>query len=529
MQQTWPNKVQPFWLSSKPTGELTAREAEYIARFPIAIVNHRQAWQQEPRLQDAETKQLAALDAIKAASNGRTRCFFYLNSQIDFPELKLHSTLPASDVDSWWLRKDSGEYIWHKPGQHIFDLTIEKMREAWLNTALNAAAHPSIDGIFIDKAKDDSVQAFEGISATRNRKWRDAHAQMIDDLSRRVAASFGSKTIILNNNHRDERTVGVGSGKLGTLFERWGEKIDHDGLDIEDDVDMLNRLSKRGQLVLARSGGEEQVGTSGCNQGFAAFLIAVGSPSSYFACASAFGWEDGWMKMLEDPIFHRPIGAPVEDAQDHSSGWKRRCFESGAMAWVDPREPHQGCVLWHDGTATGGCPNFARWAGNVPACNVIWRPPPPPPLTPPPPLPPPPPYHRRHRHRGHYCQQRRRQHRRRIVRRHCGPRAARDHIPIIRAHPKMRPPSSSAKLPSGDLFVLAAAACLLLAAGLCGMLCRQMYRFCAVEFKDTRSKRRKPRRGGKTGFKTREAAAPDQAVASEFDMVEKDGKAAIVF
>jgi hypothetical protein len=220
----------------------------YVARFPLVIINHRQAWQEEPRLQRAESKQLAALASIKAASNGSTRCFFYLNSEIDFPELHLHSAFDAAGGE-WWLKTDWGEYVWHKPGQHLFDPTNTGAREAWLAAALDAASHPFIDGLFIDKAKDEmGSRPFDGVSPLRNRAWRASHAKMIDDLIVR-----SGKTVILNNNHRDPGST----NGAGQLFERWGQAVDHDDLTLSEDVTLFKRLSSEGLTTLARCGGED--------------------------------------------------------------------------------------------------------------------------------------------------------------------------------------------------------------------------------------------------------------------------------
>lgn len=37
----WPATVQPFFLSAL-SNALTEKEADYIARFPVAVINHKQ-------------------------------------------------------------------------------------------------------------------------------------------------------------------------------------------------------------------------------------------------------------------------------------------------------------------------------------------------------------------------------------------------------------------------------------------------------------------------------------------------------
>lgn len=80
----WPSSLQPFFLSALSSG-LTAEQAEYIGRFPLVAINHKQG-SADPGT--AEAKQLAAIEAIRRA-NASCRTFFYLNSQVPPPGFHL--------------------------------------------------------------------------------------------------------------------------------------------------------------------------------------------------------------------------------------------------------------------------------------------------------------------------------------------------------------------------------------------------------------------------------------------------------
>ena len=113
----WPHSVQPFWLSALNT-KLTAADARYLGSLPVVVVNHKQG---PGRGKQAEANQLLALSQVKAA-NASCTTFFYLNSQIDFPELQLHeqfvangrSILPPPLLLLFPQRRAyrSGRYVW---------------------------------------------------------------------------------------------------------------------------------------------------------------------------------------------------------------------------------------------------------------------------------------------------------------------------------------------------------------------------------------------------------------------------------
>ena len=105
----WPATVQPFFLSAL-SNALTDEQAAYIARFPVAVINHKQSLQDAPRNLNEEPKQLAAIAAIKRA-NASCKTFFYLNSQNDLAPLNLHKEFVAAG-GAWWLKDDNGGYVW---------------------------------------------------------------------------------------------------------------------------------------------------------------------------------------------------------------------------------------------------------------------------------------------------------------------------------------------------------------------------------------------------------------------------------
>ena len=352
---SWPAKLQPFFLSAL-SNKLTPAEASYIGRFPLAVINHKQGGDQG----QAEQKQISAITAIKAA-NDSCAAFFYLNSQIDFPELALHTEAKADGT--WWLHNSDGSYAWHNgteerrgaDGEHIFDWTVPAARIAWLKTASAALAHPAVAGVFVDKAGGGCPA--RGVAPKHATAWARAHDKMLDKL---VAST--DKHIILNNAYR--LSASANQSGAGQLFERWGESPDHDGLNLIQDMALLQRLHGNGQITLARAGGVrpgsgDKPDPKLCASGLAAFLVASAAPGlGFFSCQVDFASTatSGWMTELSDPVYSKQLGAP-SGAAVVSGGVASRRFSGGAVAIVKSATG-EGCVKWADGSVSGQCPQL---------------------------------------------------------------------------------------------------------------------------------------------------------------------------
>ena len=88
-------------------------------------------------------------------------------------------------------------------------------------------------------------------------------------------------------------------------------------------------------------------------------LVAVAAPNTaFFACALDFNSAHSWMSLLSEPIYSRPLGAPVAaaPARHPATGVMTRVFSSGTVAVLDPRAQNLGCVKWAGGETTGVCP-----------------------------------------------------------------------------------------------------------------------------------------------------------------------------
>ena len=339
----WPHSVQPFYLSAT-YADLSADEARYLSQLPVVVINHKQGGTGSSE----EEKQLHALSQVKAA-NPACKTFFYLNSQIDFPGLQLHTQFAANG--SWWLRDDAGDFVLHD-NDHIFDLTVEAARNTWLSVAKHALSQPFISGVFVDKAGDFFDDA-----------WSSSHLEMLESLGATAAAV--KKQLIFNN-------VGI-AGMAGQLFERWAENPDHDGLNFMQDIALLENatdFSNAGQLNLLRAGGVRS-GTihveppEVCGAGLAAMLVAVASPNAaFFACMPSFNIVDGWRDLDKNEIYKLHLGAPKGKAVVGKDGIITRDFE-GAHVALDPktnvnRTLTRGCVQWASGETTGVCPHTRK-------------------------------------------------------------------------------------------------------------------------------------------------------------------------
>eukprot|EP00040_Diaphanoeca_grandis_P044660 m.13159 g.13159 ORF g.13159 m.13159 type:complete len:376 (-) comp9609_c0_seq1:129-1256(-) len=346
------DSVQPFFLSAL-NNALTTEQANYIGRFPLAVLNHKQGNGDPPRTGGAEVKQLAALQAIKAV-NSSCQTHFYLNSQIDFPELALHEKFVQNP--QWWMKTDAGAPVQHG-ADNIFDWSEAGARDAWVAAAGAVLSHDFVDGIFVDKAHFNGT-TFPGVSADRNAQWNQGHITLI--LALRASTS---KNIILNNEHT------YGGLGMGQLFERWGAyPVDHDGLTIPQDMQVLSKLNTYNLTALARAGGDVPRTHHGvapdpaaCGAGLAELLVTITNPkTSFFSCATSFASTatTGWMTLLSDPIYSQPLGTPLGVAVPGPNGLVHRTFSSGTVAWLQPNATiaNAGCVRWSNKQVSGTCP-----------------------------------------------------------------------------------------------------------------------------------------------------------------------------
>ena len=207
-----------------------------------------------------------------------------------------------------------------------------------------------MDGIFVDKA---GGATFSGVSNDKMDDWANAHSTLLSELR-----NLTNKNIILNNAH------GPHSGQL---FERWGNPLDHDGLNLQQDIQLLRNLSSKNITALARGGGVKP-GSGGdpdpvaCGAALAAFLIGTedsATDQSFFSCAVDFSSSPGkgWMTLLSDPVYSYPLGSPTGPAKtDPASGLVKRGFSGGAVAWVNESAATMGCVKWNSSVVSGTCP-----------------------------------------------------------------------------------------------------------------------------------------------------------------------------
>jgi len=103
----------------------------------------------------------------------------------------LHQTMKANP--EWWLKNDSGEYI-ELVGQHVFDLSVEGCRGAWLAVLHNAKASGAIDGAFLDRGNYVG-SVIKGLSPARQAAWDAGH----DIIEAGAQAIFNGSVVILNN------------------------------------------------------------------------------------------------------------------------------------------------------------------------------------------------------------------------------------------------------------------------------------------------------------------------------------------
>ncbi len=156
-----------------------------------------------------------AAEAIKKA-NPETKILFYTNTGIYFGNYD--GGHPTNDEWFRYVVNDSGEREYQNIRRYrSFNHSYPELRHWWVKRAAEAAKHPHIDGIFIDKATDNN---FELNDETGKLTDGEGHVRSYVSLVRSAPAN----SLIIGNTLRNERDGGsreVMNIFSGSYVERW--------------------------------------------------------------------------------------------------------------------------------------------------------------------------------------------------------------------------------------------------------------------------------------------------------------------
>ena len=310
-----------FFHGSNASGPVNPAALALMARFSIVTVEKFQGpcgWQPDasPKC-DQEAQIIAVLKGVKEI-NPNVSTVFYLNSEYDFPQYRLHSRMLQDP--SLMLRNSSGGLAtvtgtYTSAGTEfvcdVFDFTNPKVWQLFIEECMNATATGYVDGCFIDYAVDGWATPERGLSAEKIAAYEAGHYKMITDLQRKL----GDGPLVANHAYGPPHDPMKAGSVSFSMIEGFGASY---GYNLSIQELLINADHGRGTLAHA----------SGTEDDLAAFLIGAHHRAYYGVggwCDNSSDFSGHWMDQFELPLGN-PLGAAVYDAA--SSMWSRK-FASG--------------------------------------------------------------------------------------------------------------------------------------------------------------------------------------------------------
>ena len=156
--------VPVFAETSNVSGVFDEEAIGVLARFPLFVAEKAYNF---PGKGFAEEK-LTRLAARLRARNANMTLVFYYNANLDFTDYRLYNT-SAAHASDWWLRDAKGTvfkapidagagarppfpYNAHGGGVPVYDMTVQGMRDAWVQECLSMASRAGgYDGCMVDR------------------------------------------------------------------------------------------------------------------------------------------------------------------------------------------------------------------------------------------------------------------------------------------------------------------------------------------------------------------------------------------
>jgi len=201
-------------------------------------------------------------DGIKNASarlkevNPHIKTFFYWNTVVNYGGYEANIEFEPNAWD--WCQMTPGAdgqdtFKLIRDRLRMFDSDVPELRRWWVNTAVNVAADPAVDGVFIDKVNSYNGGAFfdeNGVPATN-------YIKMLDSLDR----SLPDSSLFIGNTIRNERWNGNREQMRyqdGSYLERQGFAYSGSGqTEVEARVvnlQLMREMATKGKMVMWRLG-----------------------------------------------------------------------------------------------------------------------------------------------------------------------------------------------------------------------------------------------------------------------------------
>ena len=344
----WETLGEMAFLHAGDPQPYTEAELALVKRFPMVQFDKKQGLARMPN-SSTEDRIVAAARLVKAADPSATT-LMYMNGLINFPASRLHEVTKADP--SLLLRNSQGVQVNLVAKSGVYDMRNSKMRQAFVDVALDGMASGAIDGVFIDRANWCE-------QCTSGRDWDNETCRSMVPAQRQLLtelmAALGEGNITLAKEHSgtsfvDWQVVNAAmtsdafcssychgcNDSVTPLMNGWNEAS---AQDCADSIATIANMSARGQLTQSHAMGPFEGEAAAEARAFtmAAFLVGAGN-LSYFSYAN---WAtDCWTLAGTRwwPEYSRPLGAPTSPPNTKIPGkrWKyKRSFSSGTTVYVD--------------------------------------------------------------------------------------------------------------------------------------------------------------------------------------------------
>ncbi|MCH6259019.1 putative glycoside hydrolase [Puniceicoccaceae bacterium K14] len=339
----------PRWLAFRGPSEMTTENVESIANhYQLVLIEK----QNKQGLATNEEGTIYSAQQLKAI-NPNIHCYFYWNSWIQYGGYAASAEF-EDNADDWAEKNEDGSIFWFKDLYMVYDYSSPGLREWWVDTALEMAQHPDIDGVFADK-----VHGKDGLFFDQFGEPESDYIDMLDTLAMVIPED---KTYV-GNTLRNERPGGNREHMIyfdSSYFERW--EVTNKSVNpaqstaeaIAVSIQLAREALSKGKIVNLQTGPPD--GYSSTQQHLAdnvefplAVFLIIAEEYAYFSYQGGVAdvpayedwlWNTAWVDEFSRPL-GEPFGPPVRNGYVYT-----RSFEH-VDVYLD-LESHSATLTWFD-------------------------------------------------------------------------------------------------------------------------------------------------------------------------------------
>lgn len=345
-------------------GFFTDREINYLARFPVVVIEKTHGMDVKPN--NVEAHMIQEFKRIHVVNPACT-LIAYMNGFINWPR-SYSSNAEFLQHSEWALRDKNGDLVLKNHRYFQYDLSNPEVRDWWLDMVRVFANEPVVNGIFVD-----AIVQIERQPAKKINEWREAKYEgMLDgarDLLTRSLEILGPQRhlifngIFVNPGWWDHDGLAWNNYSTGMMCEFFAQADKETGsMDVRQlarEIEIIGELGRQWKIVLVKGWPsselhfqnknhrnlsdevKREIMHDGVEFSLAAFLMGA-EQGCYFGYS--WGWlaEQGWFDWQSE--FDKPLGPPKGLAVRAGNIWQRE-FEY-ASVWLDA-DKAEGRIEWH--------------------------------------------------------------------------------------------------------------------------------------------------------------------------------------